>query len=282
VPQLGGSTLVILQVIWAIGASMVVLAGCQFFGPKVCLVLGVIIVIGHNALDSFWPVGELFGGTDPLWYGLQTQFSAASGPFLIIIGYPILSWIGVMLLGYGTAFVFEKGAEERDRILFRSGLIMIGIFVVIRAIGFYGDPNPWQVHEGSIKATVLDFMNVSKYPPSLLFLLATLGPMAIVCSLADKMTGWLKNTLVMFGRVPFAFYVAHWYVIRLLSLALAKQQGFEVSDITTLFFFFPEGYGVSLGGVYAVWLVVLVILYPFCKWVPRVKSRRRDWWLSYL
>ena len=146
----------------------------------------------------------------------------------------------------------------------------------------YGDPNPWEIQPAGLLATVFDFMNVTKYPPSLLFLLITLGPMALLCARADRMSGWLKDTLVMFGRVPFAFYIAHWYLIRLLSFALAYYQGFEMEQMTTLFFFFPEGYGVSLPWVYVVWLLVLAILYPFCKWFAGVKTRRKDWWLSYL
>jgi len=158
---------------------------------------------------------------------------------------------------------------------------MVITFVIIRATGFYGDPNPWQVNQ-SLQITILDFFNVTKYPPSLLFLLITLGPMAIVCAKAEKMTGWLKNTLVMFGSVPFAFYVAHFYILRLFNMILAKYQGFELQEMMTLFFFLPKGYGVSLVGAYVGWLLSLAVLYPFCKWVAKVKSRRKDWWLSYL
>jgi hypothetical protein len=125
-------------------------------------------------------------------------------------------------------------------------------------------------------------MNVTKYPPSLLFLLITLGPMALLCAFADRVSGWLKDALVIFGRVPFAFYIAHWYLIRLGSMALAAYQGFEPEQMMTFFFFFPRDYGISLPWVYVIWLVVLAILYPFCKWFAGVKSRRKDWWLSYL
>ena len=128
----------------------------------------------------------------------------------------------------------------------------------------------------------MDFMNVSKYPPSLLFLLITLGPMAIVCARADRWSGWLKDTLIMFGRVPFAFYIAHWYLLRLLNMLLALYQGIEPERMMTFFFFFPAEYGISLPGVYVVWLLVIVLLYPFCRWFADLKRRRKDWWLSYL
>ena len=282
VPELGGLTLLVLQVIWAIGASMMVLAVAQYLGARACAVIGVVIILGHNALDPFWPQGDLLAGNDPLWYGLKSQSSTVVGPFLLAFGYPLVPWIGVMLLGYGTAGVFERDSAERDSILIRAGLAMIVAFILLRASGLYGDPNPWQFQEAGLLATALDFMNVTKYPPSLLFLLITLGPMALLCASADQMSGWLKDTLVMFGRVPFAFYIAHWYLIRLGSMALATYQGFEPEQMITFFFFFPRDYGLSLPWVYLIWLLVLVILYPFCKWFAGVKTRRKDWWLSYL
>lgn len=282
VPELGGQTLLALQVIWAIGASMLVLAGAQYLGARACAVIGSVIILGHNALDPIWPQGDLLAGQDPLWYGLKSQSSTSVGPVLLIFGYPLAPWIGVMLLGYGTAAFFQRDTVARDSFLIRAGLAMIAAFLLLRASGLYGDPNPWQVQEAGLLATVLDFMNVTKYPPSLLFLLITLGPMTLLCAFADRMNCWLKDALVMFGRVPFAFYIAHWYLIRLGSMALAAYQGIEPERMMTFFFFFPKDYGVSLPWVYVIWLVVLAILYPFCKWFAGVKSRRKDWWLSYL
>lgn len=282
VPEVGGQTLLALQVIWAIGASMVVLAGAQYLGVLTCALIGAAIILGHNALEPIWPQGNLLAGKDPLWYGLETQSSTSLGPFLLVFAYPLVPWIGVMLLGYGTAGIFKREPEQRDAFLLKAGLAMIVAFLLIRMSGLYGDPNPWHVQEAGLLATVFDFMNVTKYPPSLLFILITLGPMALLCAYADRMGGWLKDTLVMFGRVPFAFYIAHWYLIRLGSLALAAYQGFEPEQMMTFFFFFPRDYGVSLPWVYVIWLLVLAILYPFCKWFADVKTRRKDWWLSYL
>lgn len=282
VSELGGQTLLVFQVIWAIGASMIVLACFQYLGGRACLVIGAIIVLGHNAVDPVWPQGNLLGGNDPIWVGLKTQSSTNVGPFLLAFGYPLVPWVGVMLLGYGSVGIFQSEPRKRDSFLIKAGVIMIITFLLLRASVLYGDPNPWQIQEAGILATIFDFMNVTKYPPSLLFLLITLGPMALLCAFADRMSGWLKDTLVMFGRVPFAFYIAHWYLIRLCSLALATYQGFEPEQTMTFFFFFPSDYGVSLPWVYVVWLLVLAILYPFCKWFAGVKSRRKDWWLSYL
>lgn len=110
----------------------------------------------------------------------------------------------------------------------------------------------------------------------------TLGPAAVVCSYADRFTGRIKDALVMFGRVPFAFYIAHFFLIHILSIVLGLAQGFSVSQMCTAFLFYPEGYGVPLWGVYIVWVILIAMLYPFCRWVEGVKARRRDWWLSYL
>ena len=110
----------------------------------------------------------------------------------------------------------------------------------------------------------------------------TLGPVAVLCGVADRFRGWLKDALIMFGRVPFAFYISHVILIHILSVFLGVAQGFDVRQMMTLFLFYPPGYGVSLAGVYLVWLLVVALLYPFCRWVAAVKTRRRDWWLSYV
>ncbi len=282
VEQVGGQTILSFQVLWAIGASMLVLALAQYLGGKFCLVLGASIILGHNMLDTIWPIGELFSGNNPLWYALHTKASTNIGPFLLVFPYPVIPWIGVMLLGFGSAYLFKLPAKHRDKQLVHIGLLMMAAFFILRYIGVYGDPNPWFIQAHDLKATITDFFNVSKYPPSLLFLLITLGPMAILCAYADKTPEKIKTLLVMFGRVPFAFYIAHFYLIRLISLLLAQYQGFETSQMMTYFFFFPEGYGVSLTWVYIVWGLVITLLYPLCKWVANMKAKRKDWWLSYV
>ena len=278
----GGRVLVVMQVIWAIGASMVVLAGAQFFGRGVCFVLGLAIVCGHNLLDPAWPTFGLFQEGPPPWVALHSQMAFTVGPFLLIFVYPLLPWIGVMLLGYGTASVFECPPERRDATLLRAGLLMTAAFVLLRGMDVYGDPNHWQLQPAGTIATIVDFLNTTKYPPSLAFLMMTLGPVAILGAFADGMTGVIKDALVMFGRVPFAFYVAHFYLIHDLSVAFGVAQGFEAGRMMTMFIFYPAGYGLPLVGVYALWVLVISLLYPFCRWVASVKAKRRDWWLSYL
>jgi len=280
--QVGGAILVGLQVIWAIGASMVLLGAAQFLGARNCLYLGVLILLGHNMLDPLWPAPDNQSGASSLLALLFYQGSFLAPPFFIIEIYPLVAWFGVMLLGFGSSFIFAREPAERDALLIRIGIASVATFILLRFSGWYGDANPWQEQNSGALATAMDFMNVTKYPPSLLFLLATLGPMAILAGLADRLTGALKDTLVMFGRVPFAFYVAHFYLLHLLAIALGLLQGFHAGEFMTFFAFFPPDYGVSLTGVYLVWLLVLVLLYPLCRWMADIKSRRKDWWLSYL
>jgi len=270
-----------MQVIWAIGASMLALAAFQYLGRRICLIVGLTIVVSHNLLDRFWVANALFEQR-PLWAALHAQMSVHAGPIQLAFVYPILAWIGVMLVGFGVSEIFELPAARRNAALFRVGAALTASFVLLRAFDVYGDPNHWQLQPGGTTLTVIDFLNTTKYPPSLAFLLMTLGPAAMLCALADRWTGAVKNALAMFGRVPFAFYVAHVLLIHVIAVLLGVAQGFNGRQFLTIFFFYPKGYGVGLPGVYALWAVVIIALYPFCRWVAAVKSRRRDWWLSYL
>jgi uncharacterized membrane protein len=281
--ELGGLVRVPMQVIFAIGASMMVLAGAQFLGRGACVWLGAAVVLGHNLLDPVWPQTQLLDASTggPWWAALHSQTTYVVGPILIRVTYPLLPWIGVMLLGFGTASVFEAPPERRRLLLLASGIGAIAAFVVLRAVGIYGDPNPWH-RDVSLARTAIDFLNTTKYPPSLLFLLMTLGPAAIVAALAERVPSVVRDRLVTFGRAPFAFYVAHLYLLHMGSIVLGVLQGFEAYQFLTVFQMFPRTYGLGLPGVYAVWALVVVALYPLCAWVSAVKDRRRDWWLSYL
>jgi uncharacterized membrane protein len=281
--ELGGIVRVPMQVIFAIGASMIVLAGAQFLGRRACAVIGAAVVLGHNLLDPIWPQNSLLDAatSGPWWAFLHAQTTYLAGPVLIRVTYPLVPWIGVMLLGFGTARVFEAPPARRQRVLLVSGGAITVAFVLLRAIGIYGDPNPWH-WDASVARTVIDFLNTTKYPPSLLFLLMTLGPAAILCALAERVPGLLSEPLVTFGRAPFAFYVAHLYLLHAGTMVLGAWQLFDPQEFLTVFQFFPKGYGLGLPGVYAVWVLVVIALYPLCRWVAAIKARRRDWWLSYL
>jgi uncharacterized membrane protein len=280
---LGNRTFVLLQVIWAIGGSMLVLAACQFLGRRTCLLIGACLVLGHNALDYVWPAPDAFApAATPAWFALHARLREPIGPFYVVFSYPLLPWIGVMLCGFGASVLFELPAWLRQRALKTAGVAMILVFVTLRAADVYGDPDHWQWQAGGAFRTFLDFMNVTKYPPSLAYLLATLGPAALVCGYAERWNGWLKDRLVMLGRVPFAFYVAHFYLIHALAVVLGVLQGFPAASFFDIYYFFPKGYGVPLWGVYVVWMLVIALLYPWARYVAGVKARSRAWWLSYV
>ncbi|MEO8063087.1 MAG: heparan-alpha-glucosaminide N-acetyltransferase domain-containing protein [Pseudomonadota bacterium] len=282
VAEFGGRTYLALQVIWVIGASMVILAGAQFLGRHACLAIGAAIVLGHNLLDSVWPAASTTGTTGSLWVVLHARQLYEIGPLRIFFSYPLLPWIGVMFLGYGAAGMFELPAKQRNEWLLRIGTCIVIAFVLIRALNVYGDPQPWEHGPGNTAASVMSFLGTTKYPPSLLYVLMTLGPAAIACAYAERLYGPIKSVLVTFGRAPLAFYIAHLYLIHALAVLLGIAQGFAPEQLLTHYRFFPQGFGVGLLGVYLIWIAVVAILYPLCRWVAAVKARRRDWWLSYL
>jgi len=264
---------------------MIVLGLCQFLGRKVCLLMGAVIVLGHNLLDPIWPTLQdypQFGA--PLWIGLHTLVVKPLGPFFLISNYPLLPWLGIMLLGYGASMLFQWPVALRNTALLLWGVALTAGFVALRVLDVYGDPNHWQSQEGGAVRTLLDFLNTTKYPPSLMFVMMTLGPAAILCSFAERWKGWLKDTLVMYGRVPFAFYIVHWYLLHSLCVLLGVIQGYPASALLTVpgAGGFPEGYGVPLWGVYAVWALVVLLLYPWVRYMAGVKARSRSWWLSYV
>ena len=280
--DVSGRVFVSMQVIWAIGVSMIVLAAAQFLGQRACLAIGGALLLGHNLLDPVWPAtGGPMDVGPPIWVALHSQMALEAGPFLLAFVYPVLPWIALMLFGFGVAPLWAERPAIRDARLLRWGLATVAAFVALRLSGVYGDANPWHI-QGSLTRTLLDFLNVTKYPPSLLFLLMTLGPAALLCAYAARIPQAIARVLVTFGRVPFAFYVAHVYLIHVLAMVLGVVQGFDAREFLTIFFFYPGGYGVGLGAVYALWLLVIVLLYPWCRWIAAVKERRRDWWLSYV
>jgi uncharacterized membrane protein len=279
----GGRIYIALQVIWVIGASMVLLAGAQFLGRRTCLVIGVAIVLGHNLLDAVWPAASTTGSTAGAWAALHArQLYEVVEPFRIFVSYPLLPWIGVMFLGYGAAGLFELPEKRRNEWLVRIGISLVIAFILIRAVNVYGDPQRWAVDAGSTAASVMSFLSTTKYPPSLLYLLMTLGPAAIACAYVDRLYAPLRNALMTLGRAPLAFYLAHLYVIHAAAMLLGVAQGFAAEQFLTHYRFFPNGFGVGLLGVYLIWIAVVVVLYPLCRWVAAIKARRKDWWLSYI
>ncbi len=255
-------------VIWALGWSMVFLAAMIWLPRWLVATLSVAIIASHNLLDGFHVTPQ---GAMEWAFAVMHQRAPP-------VGYPLIPWVAVMALGFVMGPVFTLETFQRRRVLIIAGLSCIAGFVLVRATNWYGDSSPW-VPQSDALFTVFSFVNTSKYPPSLLYLLMTLGPIFLLLAAAELVTA---PVLLVFGRVPFFFYALHLVLLHLMALVVAANQGFEVSQVLTWFVSFPQAYGLGLGPVYLGWVGVVVALYWPCRWFAGVKARRRDWWLSYL
>jgi uncharacterized membrane protein len=268
---------IFLQVIWVLGWAMVVLAGLSYLPLGAVVGVGAAIVLGHDLLDPF-DRGN-FGALEPLWNLLHERAMLKLGGRQIFISYPLLPWIGVIALGYGLGVWYARPAPERQRLLWRSGVLAIVGFVGLRALNVYGDHHPWTFQARS-GFTLLSFLNCEKYPPSLLFLLMTLGPILIALALFERVRAPSAEALVVFGRVPLFFYVVHLYVLRLTAAPLAFMR-FGPSAFKP-----PPGHAGSpqlpLWVAYLAFALVLLLLYPACRWFARKKAETKSPWLSYL
>ncbi len=269
-----------LATLWAIGISMMALSALVWLQPRVVLLVGAVILLGHNLLDPLH--ASAFGDFSPLWSMLHEPGALPFGLRGRLV-YPVLPWIGIMALGYGLGGVFLEPAARRDRQLVLIGLTAIAAFVLLRGTNLYGDPRPWTLQSDAVM-TALSVLDVTKYPPSLLYALVTLGPMLILLPAMDRLGGIVGEVLVTFGRVPLFFYVLHIYVAHLAAVALWLAEGFTIDQLHG--FGIPSdppgGLGLSLAGTYVAWALVVAALYPACHWYAGIKQRRRDWWLSYL
>ena len=273
--------LMVAQVIWAIGASMVLLAGLVYLPRWAIAAVGLTMIAGHNLLDGVRP--EQLGAAGWLWHVLHQPGFVALGPHTkLFVLYPLIPWAGVMAVGYAIGPVFHLDRPTRERLLLTAGVALTAGFIVLRATNVYGDPAPWAVQDTRL-ATVLSFLSCEKYPPSLLYLMMTLGPTLILLALCERVHGRIAGWVAAFGRVPLFFYVLHIFLIHALAVALAWA---TVGDVGWLFDppprQRPPGFGLSLLGVYVVWIFVVVALQPLCRWFAALKQRRREWWWSYL
>ncbi len=265
----------VLQVIWAIGASMVALALIVSWPRWLIGLCAVAVIATHNLLDGIQP--ERFGEWAFLWNLLHVQ-GPLSHAFVL---YPLIPWVAVMALGFWAGAAFELEASTRRRVLWASGIGALLLFVLLRAINVYGDPHPWEMQSNAL-LTVLSFINVHKYPPSLLYLLVMLGMSSILLAELERVKGTLRQVFVVFGRVPLFVYVLHIVVAHLAAGLLALALGFGDPLLTNVFFYKPAGWGFGLFGVYAAWLLIIVGLYPACRWYGALKRGRTQWWWGYL
>ena len=290
------SLLGFLQVIWVIGVSMIVLAGLIHLPKIVIGAFGLLLIALHNLLDGIRVEGwNGPGSPDPsysakLWMILHQQFSAfpmvAFPSPVVVVLYPLIPWVGVMAVGYVFGGLYQLDAQRRRRLLLMIGGAATLLFVIIRATNLYGDPSPWAAQKNFVY-TLLSFVNTSKYPPSLLFLLMTLGPAIIFLALAEanNSRSRIRNFFVTFGRVPLFFYILQWFTAHTISIVLHYTFGKPTSWLWQSPINFGQpvpGIGFNLGVVYLSWIIGLVILYPLCRWFAGVKQRRKSWWLSYL
>lgn len=278
--------IVILFILWAIGCSMIALAGLIYLPFRVLVALSVAVIALHNLLDPIR--ASRFGHFAWLWHILHQNGLFTFAGVNFAIAYPLLPWIGVVSLGYCLGQIFFWVADRRCRFLMRLGLVLFAGFLLLRAINIYGDPFRWS-HEQSALFTVLSFLNTTKYPPSLDFLLMTLGPALFAMAWLERFRFAPAHPLVVFGRVPFFFYVAHLALAHSIAIGMNfARYGWKhfillaPPSMGSPSVLFPPNYGYPLSTVYAVWIVVLLALYPVCLWFSRLKQRRHDWWLSYL
>jgi uncharacterized membrane protein len=266
-----------LQVIWAIGCSMIALSGLVWLPTAAVAVVGAAMVLGHNLLDGIQPVPA---EASPSWRLLHIPgLLAVNGTPIAYVVYPLIPWIGVMALGYAIGPCFAGPDPGRSRRLLQSGAVLTLAFVVLRAFNLYGEPSAWA---GEGAATLIGFLNTTKYPPSLQFLLMTLGPALLLLGWFERLGGRIAAALATIGRVPFFYYVIHLFVIHALALVIGLAQGFRARDVAVMFFDYPPSFGVGLAAAYLLWVATVLALYPACVWFAGVKARRREWWLSYV
>lgn len=278
---------IFLQVIWAIGWSMVILGILVQLPMAVIITVGFILVLGHNITDHI----QL--PKDGAAVVLTNVFITARGYFIplgsthgILVLYAILPWTGIMLLGYGLGTVFqpEISRQQRHQILVGLGLGTLLLFAVLRYANVYGDPSLWTKQPSGFY-TFLSFMNTSKYPPSLLYTCMTISAALLLLALLERVSNRFTSIISVYGRVPFFYYILHFYLIHTLVVILFFASGYstgQIADNQTPFLFRPANFGYTLVLVYGIWLALIALLYFPCRWYDRYKKSHHFWWLSYV
>lgn len=278
----------LLLILWIFGVCMIVMAALIHLPIRSLAVLSVAIIALHNSLDGI--NASRFGAEAWLWNLVHQPGVFSFGGESILVSYPLLPWIALMAAGFCFGQVFLLEPDARRRITLRLGLALSIAFLIIRALNIYGDPVPW-VPQRSVVFTVLSFLNCTKYPASLDFLLMTLGPALLILAYLDRSSLKAGSPLLVFGRVPLFYFILHFYAIHFLALLMAFIR-YGKAALTFMFNpvpsmggpreLFPADYGYSLSTVYVFWIFTVAALYPLCLWFARVKATRRNWWLSYL
>jgi uncharacterized membrane protein len=280
-------TFFIFGVIWVLGLCMIFLAGLIFLPRTIILIIGLIMVAGHNLLDKIhFPEHNVMGF---IWGMVHDRKPYSIGHINIEEAYHIIPWVGVMALGYCLGSLFAKDVDpaKRKRILLQLGTGSLLLFIIVRSINLYGNLYPW-THQATPLLSLLSFLNISKYPPSLDYLLITEGFALIFLGLTENVSNRLSKIISVYGRVPMFYYLCHLFLIHLGAMLAAVLTGYRFADMISFDNWITElpqlkGYGFSLGAVYLIWISIIAILYPFCKKYDRYKSTHKEkWWLSYL
>ena len=276
-----------LQIIWATGISMMLLSAIIYMNKYLIFITGILLIAAHNLLDNVHVPGN--GIASFLWALLHEPGYFTFGNISVSVRYPVLPWIGIMAVGYvfGSLYTSAFDSSKRKKILLLAGCAAIMLFIILRSGNLYGDAAYWSLQERAV-FSLLSFLNVTKYPPSLLYILMTLGPALIFLSLSEKPLNRLISKITIFGRVPMFYYLVHIFLIHLLAVIGAIISGYKWSDmiLSTRVNASPQlkGYGFNLITVYIIWIGLVIILYPFCKKFDKYKKANQSakWWLSYL
>ena len=267
-------------VIAAIGVGFLIICRMMHLDRKVHLTLGLAILILHNLLPVIIPPGSLIA---TIFNPLFAPGAYPIGPLTFVMGYSPVPWLGIMLTGYGLGSVFENAVEVRRKFFLKTGIISLISFFLLRWINYYGDPVPWSSESNSY--TWMSFFNVNKYPPSLLFCLLTLGVMFLLLYMAESIRNRFTTILQTYGKVPLFYFLTHWYIIHPLMFLIVFAQGYNISQLRFGFNFGrPEGQsGLGLAGVYLIWFVVVLLMFPLCSWYGRYKQKNpQKSWLKYI
>lgn len=274
----------LFQVIAAIGFGFILLSFLIKLSVRTIGIIGLVIVCGHNLLPLI-----PFGDNSVVKMVLSPFFAFSFIPITaqtnLVINYPIIPWLGIMLTGFACGQIFELASAQRKTVFLKMGLGALTVFTLIRLTNFYGDPVHWAQQKDAL-FTFMSFINVTKYPPSLLYTLVTLGISCLILSFTEGVNNGFTRIVNVYGKVPLFYYLIHWYIIRILTFSMVFLQGFHWSDLEfgTFKFGLPKtGSGVELWAIYLIWLGIVLVLYPLCSWYGRYKATHKEkTWLRYL
>ena len=279
-----GSGPFLLLVFWALGCSMIVLGFLIWLPLRLLAVLSILVIALHNLADRV--AASSFGSFSWMWNLLHQPGAFPVAEKLVIVGYPLIPWFAVMAAGFCFGPILGLDPLQRRKWMLRIGLVCTLAFLLIRGLNVYGDPVAWSAHAPSV---LLSFLKCTKYPPSLAYLLMTIGPALLVMAWFEKLRFGPSNPLIIFGRVPLFYFIVHLYAIHLVAVLLAwlryghaEFMLYPVPSMGGPRPLYPADYGYPLAVVYLLWVAIVAALYPLCLWFARLKNRRRDWWLTYL